>query len=55
MNSDGRPHSELMKIAVALTAIATIAQTGWTSPVAASGMPTPLKQKASATFCTILL
>jgi hypothetical protein len=27
-NSNGRPHSELKKIAVTLTAIATIAQTG---------------------------
>jgi hypothetical protein len=54
MNKDGRPHSELQKIAVTLTAIATIAQTGWTSPVAASGMPMPLRQKASSTFCTIL-
>jgi hypothetical protein len=36
INSDGRPHSELTKIAVTLTAIATIAQTGWRCPVAAT-------------------
>src|SRR5262249_839921 len=34
----GLPHSELMKIAVTLTAIATIAHTGWIRPVAARGM-----------------
>ena len=32
-------------------AMAIIAHTGETSPVAAAGMPIPLKAKASATFC----
>ena len=41
-------------MAVTLTAIATIAQTGWIRPVAASGIPIPLKRNASVTFWTIL-
>jgi hypothetical protein len=47
MNNAGLPHRELQKIALTVTAIATIAQTGWTNPVAASGMPMPLKAKAT--------
>ncbi len=54
MNNDGRPHRELMKIAVTLTAIASIAQIGSTSPVAATGMPIPLNAKARKMFWTIL-
>src|SRR5262249_26643961 len=52
--SRGVPHSELMKMAVTLTAIATIAQIGWMNPVAAIGIPIPLKRKARVTFWTIL-
>ena len=38
---EGRPPMELMKM-VADRAIATITHTGYTSPVVAKGMPTPL-------------
>lgn len=51
--SEGRPHREFMKISVTLTAIATIAHTGYTKPVAAAGIPMPLKRKAIATFCCV--
>jgi len=41
---------ELMKMVVTDSAIATIAHTGYTSPVVAKGMPTPLNRNARATF-----
>ena len=46
-----RPPMELMKMAVTEAAIAAIAPTGCTSPVAARGMPMPLKVNAIPTFC----
>src|SRR5690349_348778 len=52
LKSEGRPQSELMKIAVTLTAIASIAQIGSRRPVAAAGRPMPLKQRARRMFCT---
>jgi hypothetical protein len=39
---------------VTLAAMAIIAQTGWTSPVVASGTPTALKAKAKTRFWTVL-
>ena len=47
-NSDGRPHSELRKMAVTLIAIAAMAQIGWMNPVAANGMPMPLNMTAKS-------
>ena len=52
-NSEARPHRALTKMLVTLAAIATIAQTGYTSPLAAAGMPRPLKRKARKTFCLV--
>src|SRR6266849_4898428 len=51
---DGRPQRALTKMLVTLAAIAAIAQTGYTSPVAAAGMPRPLKRNARTTFCLVL-
>ncbi len=48
------PAKESRRTVVTLAAIAIIAQTGWTQPVVASGTPMPLKQNASARFCTVL-
>ena len=38
---------------VTLAAIATMLQIGYTSPVAAAGIPRPLNRNARDTFCTI--
>ncbi len=45
------PLTEFPSTAVTLTIITTIAQMGKTSPVAASGTPTPLNRNDSTTFC----
>lgn len=49
----GSAPRDLMKIVVTEAAMATIAQTGETRPVAASGMPMPLKVNASATLVRV--
>jgi len=49
-----RPPKEFSSTALTESAMAIIAQEGWTRPVVASGTPTPLKKNASHRFCTVL-